>query len=215
MVFEALDGIQVEMGPGDFYDIAPGHDAWVIGDEPSVQVDFQGVAGWAEAPTAGERTLATILFTDIVGSTVAAERMGNAGWRRLLMQHLEDVQAALARHRGHLVKSTGDGYLATFDSPAHAIAAAEGVALSARTLGIEIRAGVHTGEVELVDDDLGGLAVHLAARIMDAAGPGEVFVSSTVRDLLAGGSIRLAEAGTFELKGISGARILYRVEAAG
>ena len=210
-VCESRDGTQVEIGPGEVFDVAPGHDAWVIGDEPSVAIDFQGIAGWAKAPDEAERLLTTVLFTDIVESTAAAERMGDRHWARLLEQHVEDVRHQLAAHRGHEVKSTGDGFLATFDRPAAAVRCAAAIAESAGRLGLAIRAGVHTGEVELAGDDLRGVSVHLAARVMSAADPGEVLVTSTTRDLVAGTDLAFSEKGSFDLKGISGARILYRL----
>lgn len=212
-VCESRDGTQIEIGPGDVYDVAPGHDAWVTGDEPSVCIDFQGIAGWAKAPDDAERVLTTVMFTDIVQSTAAAERMGDRHWARLLEQHVEDVRHQLATHRGREVKSTGDGFLATFDRPAAAVRCAAAIAESAERLGLAIRAGVHTGEVELAGNDLRGLSVHLAARVMSAADPGEVLVTSTTRDLVAGTELAFTEKGSFELRGISGARTLYALQS--
>ena len=175
--------------------MAPGHDAWVIGEEPSVSIDFQGIAGWARADDDGERVLTTVLFTDIVASTAEAERIGDRSWARLLEQHVEDVRHQLAASRGREVKSTGDGFLATFDRPAAAVRCAAAIIESAGRLGLAIRAGVHTGEVQLAGDDLRGVAVHLAARIMDAAGPGEVLVSSTTHDLVSGTGLAFTDEG--------------------
>lgn len=208
-VCESRDGSQVEIGPGEVFDVAPGHDAWVVGDEPSVSIDFQGIAGWAKAADDGERVLTTVLFTDIVGSTAAAERMGDRRWARLMEQHVEDVRRQLSAHRGHEVKSTGDGILATFDRPTAAVRCAAAIGEASRRLGLAIRAGVHTGEVELAGDDLRGVSVHLAARVMEAADPGEVLVSSTTRDLVAGTDLAFTEKGSFNLKGISGSRTLF------
>lgn len=208
-MYESRDGTQVEIGPGEVYDIAPGHDSWVIGDEPAVNIDFQGVAGWGLPPAPGERVLTTLLFTDIVDSTRSAERMGDRRWTTLLSQHTEDVGHLLAAHGGREVKSTGDGFLATFDGPAAAVRCALAIARSAHRLGLAVRAGVHTGEVERAGDDLRGVAVHLAARVMDAADPGEVLVTATTRDLVAGTELEFTEKGSFELKGISGSRILF------
>jgi class 3 adenylate cyclase len=209
LAFETRDGELREVGPGDVYDVEPGHDAWVVGDEPLVEIDFQGIADWARAPEAGERILTTILFTDIVGSTPTAERLGDRAWRQLLSSHREDVRNLLETHRGRELNTTGDGFLAIFDSPARAIACALAVNASARRLGIDTRAGVHTGEVELADDDIGGLAVHLAARLMDAAAPGAVLVSSTTRELAGGASVAFVDRGTRVLKGLSGTHQLY------
>jgi class 3 adenylate cyclase len=214
IMVETRDGEQVELRAGDLYDMAPGHDAWVVGDEPSVSINFQGIAGWAKAPDEGERVLATVLFTDIVGSTEAAQRHGDRAWKLLLGTHHEDVRRLLESHRGREVKMTGDGFLVTFDSPGRAIACAMRICAAARTLGIEIRAGVHTGEVEVTEHDLRGVAVHLASRIMDAAGPGEVLVSSTSRELASGGEIEFMDRGVRELKGISGPRQLYEARPA-
>jgi class 3 adenylate cyclase len=213
-VFRMSDGSSVELVPGDVYDIPPGHDGSVAGEEPSVQIDFQGVTGWA-MPAVGRRVLTTVLFTDIADSTAAAERMGDRRWTMLMAQHTEDVRHQLSTFGGHEVKSTGDGFLATFDRPASAVQAAAAITASALRLGLGVRSGVHTGEVELADDDLRGVTVHLAARVMDQAAPGEVLVSATTHDLVGGAGLAFTEKGTFELKGITGARRLYRLESTG
>lgn len=215
LMVETRDGEVGEIVPGDLYDTAPGHDSWVVGDEPSVRIVFQGILGWAKAPDPGERVLATILFTDIVDSTAAAERNGDRAWKRLLESHHEDVRRLLESHRGREVKMTGDGFLATFDSPGRAIACALRISAAAEVHRIAIRAGIHTGEVELTSDDLRGVAVHLAARIMAAAGPGEVFVSATTRELASGAEVEFVDRGSHELKGIRGPRQLYEVRASG
>jgi class 3 adenylate cyclase len=206
---ETRDGGIGVIEPGDLYDTAPGHDSWVIGDEPSVRIVFQGIADWAKPP--GERLLTTVLFTDIVGSTAAAEQHGDRAWKRLLEAHHEDVRGLLEAHRGREVKMTGDGFLATFDSPGRAIGCALRIALAAHQLGIEIRAGVHTGEVELTGQDVRGVAVHLAARIMESAGPGQVLVSATTRELASGGDVDFIDRGLREFKGITGARQVFEV----
>jgi class 3 adenylate cyclase len=211
--FEDRDGVRTAAGPGDAYDVAPGHDSWVEGHEPSVSIDFVGVVGWGLPAAPGQRVLKTILFTDIVNSTRAAERMGDRRWGNLMTQHGEDVRMTLAARRGREVKMTGDGFLAVFDGPADAVEAARAITGSAGRLGVEVRAGVHTGEVEQVGDDLIGVAVHLAARVMDAAGPGEVLVSATTRELLVGTDLALAARGEIELKGITGTRALYALES--
>ncbi len=206
------DGETREVSAGTMYDIAPGHDTWVLGDEPAVSIDFQGVVGWAKPSQPGERILTTILFTDIVGSTAAAERLGDRAWRRLLAAHAEDVRSLFALYHGREVKTTGDGFLATFDTPARAIHCALAISAASKKLGSEIRAGVHTGEVELRGDDLGGIAVSIGARVMGEADPGEVLVSSTVKDLVVGSGIRFASRGAFELKGVPGQWALFAVE---
>ena len=150
----------------------------------------------------GRRLLATVLFTDIVGSTERAQRAGDERWRELLDRHDELARRLVAQEGGRLVKRTGDGILAVFDGPGRGIRCALGLRRELREAGIEIRAGVHTGELEVRDDDVGGIAVHIGARIMAAAGPGEVLVSRTVRDLVAGSDIALQDRGTHTLKGL-------------
>jgi hypothetical protein len=146
--FETRDGEVVEAGPGDVLDISPGHDSWVVGETPAVLLDVQGVLGWAKAPDAGDRVLMTLLFTDIVASTEAAERLGDRAWKHLLATHEESVRGLLEMHRGREAGTTGDGFVASFDSPAQAILCALAIAATSRDLGIDVRAGVHTGEVE-------------------------------------------------------------------
>lgn len=209
------DGETRDIVAGEVVDLPPGHDAWVVGDEPVTSIDLQGVVGWARPPEAGERVLTTVLFTDIVGSTVAAERLGDAAWKRVLATHHEDARSLLAHHRGRLVNTTGDGFVATFDAPLRAVRCGLELADAARRLGIATRAGVHTGEVEFVDGDLRGLAVHLAARIMDAADPGATFVSGTTRELTIGGGIEFVDRGTREFKGISGERPIFEARRPG
>jgi class 3 adenylate cyclase len=203
------DGETHDIGAGQVVDITPGHDAWVLGDEAVTSIDLQGVVGWARPPEPGERVLTTVLFTDIVGSTSAAERLGDAAWRRVLSTHEEDARSLLAHHRGRLVNTTGDGFVATFDAPARAVRCAIDLAGAADRLGIAIRAGVHTGEVEFVDGDVRGLAVHLAARIMAAADPGATLVSGTTRELVIGAGLDFVDRGMRAFKGISGKRAVY------
>jgi class 3 adenylate cyclase len=159
-----------------------------------------------------DRMLATVLFTDICDSTKRAAELGDTAWRRLLEQHDRLVRQALDRHRGQEIKSTGDGFLATFDGPARGLRCASSISEGVRSLGIEVRAGLHTGEVEVMNGDIGGLAVHIGARVMSAAGPGEVLVSSTVKDLVVGSGIEFAERGSHELKGIPGEWRLFAVD---
>ncbi|MBA3687874.1 MAG: adenylate/guanylate cyclase domain-containing protein [Chloroflexi bacterium] len=184
----------------------------MLGDEPDVSIDFQGIAGWAKPPEPGDRVLTTMLFTDIVGSTAEAERLGDRAWKQLLSTHHEDVRSLLELHHGREVKMTGDGFLATFDGPARGVACALAVSAAAHRLGIEIWAGLHSGEVELTAGDLRGLGVHLAARIMDTAGPGQVLVSATTRELAAGADVFFMDRGSREFKGISGPRQIYEAQ---
>jgi class 3 adenylate cyclase len=156
----------------------------------------------ARAAPVSERILATVLFTDIVDSTKTAAELGDHRWREVLEGHQQVVRRALERFAGREVKTTGDGFLATFDGPARAIQCAEEIIDSSRPLGIEIRAGLHTGECEVMGDDIGGIAVHIAARVSGHAGAGDVVVSRTVKDLVAGSGIAFADRGTHELKGV-------------
>ncbi len=206
------DGQEVDIGPGGVYEIPPGHDAWVVGDEPWVTVEWQSgrpMAAMLEA--SGERVVASILFSDIVDSTGMLERLGDARWRDLLLEHNRLMREQLSMHRGREVKTTGDGFLAVFDGATRAVRCGRAMATAVGKLGIAIRVGVHTGEVEFVGQDARGVAVHAAARIMSVAEPGVVVVSSTTADLLEGSGIELADAGTHELKGLTGPRRLFRV----
>jgi class 3 adenylate cyclase/pimeloyl-ACP methyl ester carboxylesterase len=158
-----------------------------------------------------DKVLATVLFTDIVGSTERVAALGDTRWRELLAIHDERAKAEIERHRGRYVNSTGDGLLATFDGPARAVRCARAITQSVRDLGIEIRAGCHTGEIELVDHDVRGIAVHIGARVAALASADEVLVSSTVKDLVAGSGIVFEDAGEHELKGVPDTWHLYRV----
>jgi len=151
-----------------------------------------------------ERVLATVLFTDIVDSTKRAAEIGDGRWRELLDRHNAIVRAEIERHRGREVKTTGDGFLATFDGPARAVRAGQAIRDAVRPLGIEVRAGVHTGEVELLGDDIGGIAVHIASRVAATAGPSEILASSTVRDLTVGSGLAFEDRGRHALKGVPG-----------
>ncbi len=162
-----------------------------------------------------ERTLASIVFTDIVDSTRRAEELGATRWRDLVGEHNRKASMAIDRHRGRLVKTTGDGVLAQFDGAERAVRAAAAIREAAKGLGLEIRAGVHTGEVQIVAGDVRGIAVHTAARIMADAESGEILVSATVMDLLDGSGLAFEDAGIHELKGLHGARQLYRLSALG
>jgi pimeloyl-ACP methyl ester carboxylesterase len=162
-----------------------------------------------------ERMLATVLFTDIVGSTERAAAAGDSGWRRLLERHDQLVRRELARHRGREIKQTGDGFLALFDGPGRAVRCAAAISDGVRPLGIEVRAGVHTGECELRGSDVAGMAVHIGARIGGCAQSGEVLVSSTVKDLVVGSGLRFEERGVAELKGVPGEWRLFALAGAG
>jgi class 3 adenylate cyclase len=158
-----------------------------------------------------DRVLATVLFTDIVGSTERVAALGDVRSKELLAVHDERAKAEIERYRGRYVNSTGDGLLATFDGPARAVRCAQAIAESVRDVGIEIRAGCHTGEIELVDNDIRGIAVHVGARVAALAGADEVLVSSTVKDLVAGSGLAFEDVGEHELKGVPDTWHLYRV----
>jgi DNA-binding NarL/FixJ family response regulator len=159
------------------------------------------------------RVLATVMFSDIVASTERAAEIGDRRWRDLLDRHDAVIRRALARHGGREVKTTGDGFLALFDGPARAIRCAVAIRQKLRTEGVEVRIGLHSGEVELRGDDVGGIAVHLGARVVATASPGEVVVSSTVRDLVAGSGIGFVDRGEHDLKGVPDRWHLYAVTA--
>jgi pimeloyl-ACP methyl ester carboxylesterase len=169
----------------------------------------------AHHPAPPHRALRTVLFTDIVGSTERAAAMGDQGWRALLTKFDELSRATVARFDGSVVKSPGDGHLATLSGPATAIACAEAIHSAVRGLGLDVRGGVHTGECELIGEDVGGLAVHIGARVMAHAGAGETLVSSTVRDLVIGSGIGFDDRGLHELKGVPGEWRLLAVRSEG
>jgi class 3 adenylate cyclase len=162
-----------------------------------------------------ERVLATVLFTDIVGSTAKAAELGDARWRRLLQAHHALVRRLLARFRGTELDTTGDGFFASFDRPASAIRCAVAISEAVRRLGLEVRAGLHTGECERMEGKVGGIAVSIGARVAAEAEPSEVLVSSTVRDLVAGSEIEFRDRGATELRGVPGRWRLYAVAAFG
>jgi class 3 adenylate cyclase len=166
--------------------------------------------GTSDLPLAGgNRVLATVLFTDIVDSTVQLALLGDRRWLDVLSDHDVAVRSSLAHFHGHEVKSTGDGFLATFDRPGQAILAAAAMVHSVAALGLSIRAGLHSGEIELMGEDIGGIAVHIAHRISSVAQPGAVLVSSTVKDLVDGSGIEFDDLGTHQLKGVPGSRQLF------
>lgn len=206
------DGTELEIGPQELFEIPPGHDAWVVGDEPWVSIDFEAMRTYGrERDTETERTLASIVITDIVDSTRRAGEAGASAWRELIADHNRRAQTAVDRHRGRLVKTTGDGVLASFDGAERAVRAAVSIRAAMRELGLDIRIGVHSGEVQVTADDVRGIAVHTAARIMGLAGPGEILVSATVMDLVAGSDLMFEDAGVHELKGFAGQRQLFRL----
>jgi class 3 adenylate cyclase len=186
------------------------HFPWVGDSNAALEAIEEFLTGVRPGP-APERVLATVLFTDIVDSTRLATQMGDRRWRELLEEHQKLVRERLARFEGREIKTTGDGFLAIFDGPTRAAECARAIADDMPALGIEVRAGLHTGEVELIEDDIGGIAVHVAARISALAGPGEVLTSRTVRDLAAGSGVGFEAFGRHELKGVPDEWEIYSV----
>jgi class 3 adenylate cyclase len=206
------DGTELLISAGDVFDIPPGHDQWVVGDEPAISIIWGGWRGWGKQPI-GERILTTMVFTDIVGSTDLASRIGDAAWDQLLEQHNARVREILERNRGVEMNTTGDGFLAIFDGAARAVLAAAEMAEKVRDLGFEIRAAVHTGEVEIVPGNIRGLAVHEAARILALANSSEVLVSSTTRELASGPDLTYEDRGVHKLKGVPTERHVFALRA--
>jgi class 3 adenylate cyclase len=176
---------------------------------PTIPDEVERFLSEGRVDTAPERVLTTVLFTDIVDSTSKAAELGDRQWRDLLQAHHATVRAQLARYNGREIRSTGDGFFATFDGPARAIACAHKTVDAVADLGLDIRAGIHTGEVELVDNRIEGLAVHIGARVAAEARPCEVLVSSIVRDLAAGSGIDFEDRGVHTLRGVPGEHRLY------
>jgi len=202
------DGTELLIKAGDVFDIPPGHDQWVVGDQPAVSINWGGWRGWGKQP-AGERILTTMLMTDIVGSTDLASRIGDAAWDQLLDRHNALFREVLERYRGTEIDTTGDGFLAIFDGAARAIQAAVDVRSAVRGAGLEVRAGIHTGEVEVVPGNIRGLAVHETARIMALGTAGEILVSSTTAELASDSGFKLEDRGEHQLKGVPNLRRVF------
>ena len=197
--------------PNARYVELPGSDHFAWREEDGATQEIQEFLTGERSASETERVLATILLTDIVRSTDRAAELGDQRWRELLDRHDALIDRALGRFRGHLVNTTGDGIQATFDGPARAIRCATAITESVRGIGLEVRVGLHTGEVEIRGDQLAGIAVHIAARVSSLAGPGEVLVSRTVKDLVAGSGICFADRGSHILKGVPGEWYLFAV----
>ena len=199
------DGTSATFGPNDVFDIPPGHDGYTFGDETLVQIEWSGIRAWAGFPTGvHSRVLRTLLFTDLVDSTPIASRLGDARWRELLSEHFVAVRAELERFQGREVATTGDGVVATFDGPARALHCAAAIRKRANAVDLHVRAGIHVGEVELVGDDVRGVAMHEAARIMAAADTDEILASELTRALAGATDLQFEDRGTRELKGLDG-----------
>jgi class 3 adenylate cyclase len=202
--------------PGAIARELPGEDHALIGGEwrTGLRVIEDFIEGLGDAQPDADRVLATIMFTDLVGSTETAAELGDRAWRETLDRHHAAVRRALASHRGREIDTAGDGFFASFDGPARAIRCATAIRASVHDLGLELKIGIHAGECERAGSGLRGLAVHVGARVGASAMPGEILVSRTVRDLVAGSGIVFEDAGTHELKGIPDAWQLYRVQSA-
>ncbi len=210
----ALSRYLAEHIPGARHLELPGSENFIwAGDQARMASELQGFLTGAKPAPETERVLATVLFTDIVGSTERARARGDHAWKELLDRHYAVAREQIERFRGHLIVTTGDGLLATFDGPARAVRCAQAIGAAVHDLGLDIRAGVHTGEIELDGSDVRGIAVHIGARVAALAGSGEVLVSSTVKDLVVGSGIEFEDRGLHALKGVPDEWHLYGVVA--
>jgi class 3 adenylate cyclase len=207
--FALPSGEEAEIGPMSVVDVPPGHDAWVVGDEPVVMFDLFGNAADIGLPAEHERVVTTVLISDIVESTATAHRMGDGSWRQLLAEHDRMIRTLLDRYGGHEVKTTGDGFVATFPSAIASLRCATAMRDGAEHLGLRLRIGINTGEVEVVENDIRGVAVHAAARIMALAEPSEVLVADMTRQLASGAGLVFDNRGAHELKGFDQPMTVY------
>jgi len=206
------DGTEFTLEPMDVIDLPAGHDAWVVGDEPCVTIGWTGARGWlAPLESLSDRVLATVLFVDIVDSTGLATRIGDRAWGDLFGTYVARAGDILPRYRGKLIKTTGDGLLATFDGAARALRCAVALRDAAADLDLEVRAAVHTGEVEFAENDIRGVAIHEASRMMSLAVGGEVLVSATTVALAGDASVPIEDRGEHELRGLPGSHRLYAI----
>lgn len=215
MAFQMAHNEVYEFASGDVMDIPPGHDAWVIGDEPVVLLDISGNVSDFGLPTSPAHVTATILMTDIVGSTKTASKLGDAAWKQRLAEHNRAVRRQFERFHGREINTTGDGFLTVFDSASAALLCALAARDATRDLGMEIRAGVHTGEIDVLPDDVLGIAVHATARIMAAARPSEVLASAVTRALGEAAGLDFESRGSHPLKGIESPIDLFAVARVG
>ena len=204
------DGTTGEIGPDDVFEIPPGHDAWTIGDEPALVIEWTGFRAWSPpSPGMHDRVLTTLLFTDLVDSTATLVRLGDRRWREILSAHYETARRELERFKGQEVETTGDGLLATFMGPAAAIGCADAIRTLAAGEGLRIRAGLHVGEIERVGGGIRGAAVNETARITATAKADEILVSETARALAEAAGLTFEDRGRHELKGFPGTRNLF------
>jgi len=202
---EGITGARLVELPGD------DHMPWIGNSDALLDEVEEFLTGVRHGPEP-DRVLVTVLFTDIVGATQKAAELGDRNWRELLEEHHAVVRRELGRFRGREIDTTGDGFLATFDGPARAIQCASAVVDAVKPLGLAVRAGLHTGECEIIGEKLSGIAVHIGARVVALASPGEVLLSSTVKDLVAGSGLRFQERGTHVLRGVPGEWQLFAVQ---
>lgn len=205
-------GPEIEMSAGQVFTIPPGHDGWVIGDQPVETVDWSGARSWI-LPLASlkERVLATVVITDIVESTLLAHRVGDPAWAELATAYEESMADSIARFRGQVVKGTGDGVITVFDGATRAVQGAQAMRTAAEHMGLASRASVHTGELELSGEEVRGIVVHEAARMLSVAEPGEILVSAATAALLQEGAVRLRSRGEHLFPGLEGERRVYVV----
>lgn len=201
-----------EFVAGDVFDIPPRHDAWVVGNEPADLIDLSGNSAQFGLPASLARQVVTMLMSDIVDSTPTAARLGDARWRQMLADHNRIVRRELERFQGREIDTTGDGFFLAFDSAAGAVECARAIRDSIRRLDLQVRIGVHTGEIETTADGVRGIAIHALARIMSAAGPSEILVSPITRALTEATDLRYVERGPHALKGIAAPMELFAVD---
>ena len=207
------DGTELVIEGGDGYEIPPGHEVLVLGPEPWESLEFASAHTFGLSPEEfGERVLGTVLFSDIVDSTATLSRLGDYAWTSVLHEHNVRIRAAIDRFRGREIETTGDGFLALFDGAAKAVRAAALMDPGMAELGIRVRVGIHTSDVQIVGGHPRGVGVVAAARVAALAGPGEVLVSGTTRDLLDGSGLHLESRGEHELKGLSGPRTIFALQ---
>ncbi|HET8785622.1 MAG TPA: adenylate/guanylate cyclase domain-containing protein [Candidatus Limnocylindrales bacterium] len=201
-----------EFVAGDLIDIPPGHDAWVVGDEPTDLIDLSGTSAQFGLPASLSRQVVTMLMSDIVDSTPTAARLGDARWRQTLADHNRIVRREIERFRGREIDTTGDGFFVAFDSAAGAVQCARAIRDAVKRLDLEVRIGVHTGEIEMTADGVRGIAIHALARIMSAAGASEILVSPITKALTEGTDLTFVDRGPHSLKGIAAPMELFTVE---
>jgi class 3 adenylate cyclase len=200
-----------EFVAGDVFDIPPGHDAWVVGDEPADLIDLSGNSAEFALPPASARQVVTMLMSDIVDSTPTAARLGDARWRQTLRDHNRIVRREIERFRGREIDTTGDGFFVAFDSAAGAVHCARAIRDAVQRLELQVRIGVHTGEIETTADGVRGIAIHALARIMAAAGVSQILVSPITKALTEGTDLTFVDRGPHALKGIATPMELFEV----